>query len=262
MNVVPQSLSRGKCVCMLLFGLPGVGKTRFIGTGDSTLIIRPPTDHTDSIELPANVEELVVRDWTDTFEVFQWGQQGGFKKYEWTWLDSISLFEDMGLDDVFADAVARKESRRAFGPDKGEYGINRSRLGKWIRDMVGLAEFGVTNFGVVANVMQWWDPVKQEDIWMPLVGSAQSSMAVKMCGYMNIVAYLQKAQVGQVQQRQLLVDAKGFAGKDQYNCFPELKSGRHGFTNPSMSDITEAIGAARKAGGSRPKRRPRRSASK
>jgi len=41
-------------------------------------------------------------------------------------------------------------------------------------------------------------------------------------------------------QETLLVDAEGFVGKDQYRCFPKLKSGRHGFINPTMGDI-EAV---------------------
>lgn len=242
----PVTASRG--VSVMIYGVPGAGKTRLIGTGPRTLILRPPTDHTDSIASGADVEELVVDDWASMFEVFQSLQQGELE-YEWVWLDSISLFQDHGLDDVFADAVARKPARAEYGPDKGEYGINMQRIGKLVRDMVGLASAGQFNFGLTAHPFEWWDPIQETDVWAPWIQG--SNMSPKLCGYMNIVAVLQEVRRrdsdgDQPSQRLLLVDAPGHVGKDQLGCFPALKSGRHGFIDPTMGDVIEAIEASRK----------------
>lgn len=246
--IEPQPLRPGKCVCLLVYALPGAGKTRLLGSADSALIIRPPTDHTDSISPPAaGIEEVVVEDHNQISELYEWGQQGGFAKYDWVGIDGITLLEEFGLDDVFQAAVDRKAERAEFGPDKGEYGINRSRLTKLLRDMVGLSKAGQFNLMVTAHVMEIYDHVKEQELWTPAFGSAKTTLSLKLCGYMNIVAYLQaNEKEDEGRQEVLTVDAEGFVGKDQYNCFPALKSGRHGLVNPTMADVEAAIASKRK----------------
>lgn len=234
---------------MMVYGVPGAGKTRLLGSGSRTLIIRPPTDHTDSIPDGADVQELVISDWSGMFETFAWLQQGAHKDFDWVWLDSISLMQDVLLADVMDDAIARRPDRAMnkggvqtpeFGPDQGEYKLNFDRINSWVRDMVGLAKSGSINFGITAHPFEWYDPVLEEDVWSPWVQG--KNMSPKICGYMNIVAYLQEVRKKEEPiQRLLLTDAEGFVGKDQLQCFPELKSGRHGLVEPDMDKITKAI---------------------
>ena len=251
MDPKPLGKSRGG-VNFCLFAPPGTGKTTLIGTGPKTLIIHPPVDHTDSIVLPADVREIVVRDHNDLADALRWVQQDGHKEIDWAWLDSISLMEDVGLDDVFQVAVDRKPSRKEYGPDKGEYGINRGRLMRWVRDMMGLASSGLINFGVTAQPMEVWDPVIEEDIWLPAIGSQNNPLlAIKFCGYMNIVAYLKKTERdGKPATRRLMTEAKGFYGKDQIT-----RGKLNNMRDPDMSKILDEIKRAR---GRRPTRRPRK----
>jgi hypothetical protein len=256
MTIEPQPLQRGKGVCILVYGVPGSGKTRFIGTGSKTLIVRPPTDHTESIQDGADVEEIVVRDHGDLLEVFQGAQQGAYDDFDWFWLDGVSAFEDHGLDDVFQAAIDRKPARADFGPDQGEYGINRSRIMTKLRDLVALSVAGKFNFGVTANVMQWYDPVAEEDIWIPMFGSVKNPLSPKLSGYMNIVAYLQVVKREEEEpQRALMVEADGFYGKDQFDCFPELKSGRHGMVDPTIPKLVSAMKKARRGEKPKPSRK-------
>jgi len=246
----PRPLRRDKCVRWLTFGIPGAGKTRLLATGQRTLIIRPPTDHTDSVDFKTDAEEIEVTDHTELLETYQWVQQGGGDKYDWIWLDGITLFEEYGMDDVFQAAIDRKPERKEFGPDKGEYGINRGRLSRHIRDMVGLSKQGMFNYGVTANLMQVYDPHAEDEIWVPQYGSPKGGGkdALKLCGYMNIVAYMYKTRPkeGKAAQHILTVDSDGFVGKDQYNCFPTTKSGKRAFINPTMQDIAEALESTRR----------------
>lgn len=249
----PRPLSKkgrgGINIC--LFAPPGTGKTTFIGTGPKTLIIHPPVDHTDPIVLPADVKEIIVNDHNDLAGSLQWIQQGGHEEIEWAWLDSIGGMEDLGLDDVFQVAVDRKPSRKEYGPDKGEYGINRGRIMRWVRDMMGLASAGLINFGVTAHPMEVYDPVKEEDVWIPAIGSPNNPlMAIKFCGYMNIVAYLKLTERdGKPPARRLMTEAKGFYGKDQIT-----KGALNGMRDPDMPKVLAEI---QKARNSRP-RRPRK----
>lgn len=243
----PTPLRQQQRTRMLVYGAPGAGKTRFAASGERTLIIRPPTDHTDSVPLPNDAEEIEVEDHNQLFEAFHALQQKQWGPYEWVWLDSISLFEEWGLDDVFQAAIDRQPHRAEYGPDKGEYGINRGRLMKWVRDMVGVSKTGAFNFGVTANVFEIRDPVKEEDLWVPMVGSPSNPLSFKLCGYMNVVAYMEASEKeGKKRQEVLTVDSDGFIGKDQYQAFPKLSSGRHGFVNPTMADVQGAIDGARR----------------
>ena len=233
----------GKGFKMMLFGEPGTEKTRTLGTSKNILIIRPPTDQLGSIEDKTGVKQIVVQDWHDMNETFSWGQQGGFEPYDWVGLDSISLFQDHGLDDVFQDAVDRKPERAEYGPDKGEYGINMRRLSKWVRDMYGLSDRGMFNFFLTAHAEYWEHPITGELILAPWIQG--KGMVSKITGYMNLVGYMSK-EVKDDGSKQVIMytESPGFYGKDQFHVADQLKSGRRGIINPTMGKIEQAIKAA------------------
>lgn len=232
---------------MMLFGFPGVGKTPLIGTQPKTLILRPPTDHTDAIARPENVREMIIKDWASELEAFQYVHQEGWKEFDWVWLDSISVFQDYGLRDVLEDAITRKASRAIikggvkipeFGADVGEYGINMTRLSNTVQDFCGMATEGKINFGLVAHPEPWYDPVDEETKLAPWIQG--KGMIPKICGYMNIIGYLRGGK-----QQILYTNGEGFFGKDQYGAFPKLKSGKRGLVNPTMPKVIDLLEAVR-----------------
>jgi hypothetical protein len=260
---------------MMIYGVNKVGKTRLIGGGKRTLIIRPPDDHTDSIEAGADAEELVLTEWSEMFETFTWLQQGAHREYDWVWLDTISLMQDRLIEDIMTDVLMRRPDRGedkggiqipTYGPDQGEWKLNFDRIAKWVRDMTGIAKAGAFNFGITAHPFEWFDPTKDEEIWTPWIQG--KNMIPKICGYMNIIAYMQKTEDEKkgTTQRVLLVDAPGFLGGDQLDCFPELKSGRHGIVEPTMAKIEAAIKKSpKRVGGSTagtPKRKTKKRVAK
>jgi hypothetical protein len=250
----PRKLRQGEGIIWCMFGIPGVGKTPLIGENKNTLIIRPPTDHTDSIQEPNNVEEIVIRDWASQLEAYQYVAQEGWKKHDWVWIDSLSGFQDFGLRDVLEDAVIRNPSKRGiekggqiiaeFGADQGEYGINFNRLTNMIQDFCGLASEGKINFGITCHPADWYNPVTEETVLAPWIQG--KGMISKICGYMNVITYMQEVQRdGKSPQLQLLSSAKGFYGKDQYHAFPALKSGKRGLIDPTMPKIMDLFEARR-----------------
>lgn len=184
----PRGIRRvepGKKIKICVYGSPGCGKSVLAGTSPGRcLILRPPTDHLDSLPAGSEVEEWVISDWDDMNEAEEYLRHEGGKDYDWVWIDSISLLQDHTLDHVWADAVARKPARAEYGVDKGEYGINMSRLGEWFRHVVGVDQF---NFGVTAHPFETVD-LESEPVMMPWVQGKQ--MTEKICGYMNIVGRL------------------------------------------------------------------------
>lgn len=243
-----QPITRTKHIFMCLYADSGVGKTRLIGGHEgSTLIVRPPTEHTDSIRTPEGVDEWIVKGWNDMNEVEEYARHEGGKDYDWIWLDSISLFQDTGLDEIWADTIAAKPHRAQYGLDKGEYGVNMTRLARWVRSMVGVDQF---NFGVTAHPMEMDDPVSGEVKLQPYVQG--KNMTTKIQGYMNVVAYMEKKEIGKEGDKKiarvLRTEAtETYVAKDQFDAFD---SGR--MVNPTMPKIMAAIEAAK------PKAKPAR----
>lgn len=233
---------------MLIYGVPGAGKTRLIGEASAvkSLIIHPPTDHTDSIR-SGSADEWVVEDWSDMEEVLLYMRGEGAAEYDWLWLDSISLFQKSGLDDLWATVIEEKPTRARYGPDKSEYGINMDRLGRWVRHLVGAPGF---NVGITAHPF-WGENLEGEQHLMPFVQGR--NMPEQICGYMNVVAYLDlvhEDDEGKQPKRVLRTWATDqYYAKDQFDAFDK---GR--LEDPTMDEILSRIEASRA--------RPRRAAAK
>lgn len=227
----------GGNVKFLCYAAPGTGKTRLAGSSTKpTLIIRPPMDHTDSLAtVGSSAEEWVIDSWAEMEEAYEYLKHEGERTYHWLALDSISIWQDSGLDDVFEDTVARKgPERAAFGPDKGEYGVNMHRLAKWVRHICALD----------MNIMITAHPYQSEDdegdmLMMPYVQGKQ--MPEKICGYMNLVGYLKVHESEKRgKTRILLTDRAGkFYAKDQFDAF----GGK--VIEPTLDKIEEDIETAK-----------------
>ena len=236
-----RPVGMGHNIKFICYAAPGTGKTRLAGSSsEPTLIIRPPMDHTDSlVPVGSTAEEWVTDNWHEMEEVYEYMKHEGDRQYHWLSLDSISIWQDSGLDDVFEDTVARKGPERAqFGPDKGEYGVNMHRLAKWVRHICALD----------VNILITAHPFMSEDdegdtLMMPYVQGKM--MPEKICGYMNIVGYLKVHESEKHGQRRvLLTDRAGkWYAKDQFDAF----GGK--LIDPTLDKIEEAIERSRARGG-------------
>lgn len=194
------------------------------------------------------MEECVVRSWTDMLDVLAFLRDSGGGGYEWVWLDSISLFQDTGLDDLWSEVLIEKPARQRYGLDKQEYGINMFRLGNWVRHLVGAEMF---NVGITAHPFEIDnpfepDPDKVEPILMPFVQG--KNMPDKICGYMNMVGYMRRVQDKQGRKRVVMSTefTDKWYGKDQFHAFPDGK-----FWDPTIPKLLDAVHSTQ------PKRRRR-----
>lgn len=235
-----NDVTLGRKTSMCIYGDTGVGKTRLIGGGgNGTLILRPPTDNTDSIRTPG-AKEWIVSDHAELLEVQDYLRADG-KEWDWVWWDSISLWQEVGLDDIWQATIDRTPERARYGLDKGEYGINMNRIGRFLRDMHGLAQSGMFNFGVTALVKELSiseDPEAAKKL-RPWVQGKDMSKA--LMGYMNIVAFYEIVEQNKQFRRVLRTQATDrFDAKDQLDAFPK---GR--LVDPEWPQVAGAIEKAR-----------------
>lgn len=234
-SIMPVTASKKQVWC--LYGNSGIGKTRLIGeTEERTLLIRPPLDHTDSIR-KGNTKEWVVPDWGAMDDVTAHLRGNGSDDWDWVWLDSGSLFQPTGLDDLWDTVITEKPNRARYGPDKQEYGINMFRLMTWIRHMIGTPGF---NFGVTAHVAEVEGLVAPgETLLGPLLqGKNMPQQLVAMC---NVVGYYALDDKGRRVLHTKLHD--DYFAKDQFDAFGESGDVR----NPTWAKLMTAIEEARAA---------------
>lgn len=255
-----QPVGASSKINMLLHSDMGVGKTTFIGSGGKQfkiVIMRPPIDHVDPI-VGSGCQEIVVHNWEEIFEGLEWAEHEAHRELGedgWFWLDSISLMQDIGLDDVYEGVLDRKgpvgsaarKDREAFGPDQGVYGVNMWRIGQWVRHMVGAQ---IINLGITAHSFYWEpdDGVTASAIWPWIQGKM---MPQKISGMMNLVAYMETKE-REVRDRTRIVrvmhtnKTEHYYAKCQFK-LPDGSSvfGRGDVINPTLPGVVEAISKGR-----------------
>lgn len=236
-----QPLGHSKHIFMGLHGYSSAGKTRLISTLPRTLIIRPPIEHTESVKEPAaGVKEWVVHDWNEMLDdVLDYLRHEG-KKWQFVWLDSASGWQDVGLDDVWDDTVAKFPHRKKTPVDRGEYNANMVRLARFCRAAVGCDQF---NFGFTA----WPEELEDEAGNTRLMPWIQGkNMSNRFVGYMKLVCYLERVPKAKGSDEFVRVlrwnESTKYFTKDQIG----LPNGGK-LVNPTMPKLMELIEEARAA---------------
>lgn len=131
---------------IILTGPPGCGKTPLIATGKNTLIL--DGDRGTASAAGTGADKWPITGWNDMDEAYEYLRHEKHP-YEWIWLDSISLGQDVLLEDVMMDVIInrQKSHRKPYLIDKGEYGENMQRLKQWVRHMQAQS----FNFGITAH---------------------------------------------------------------------------------------------------------------
>jgi hypothetical protein len=233
-----RPLGSSKSIKILVCAPSGWGKTRLAGTSPGNgLFIRPPVDYVDSVndEDRPRWKEWVVNDWTAMEDVFEHCRHEADKLYDWVWFDSISAYQDIGLDDLWQVIIDEKPHRKRYGLDKGDYWINMQRLGRWVRDMATLSNSGAFNFGITAWPAELSPSPEDSEIEQKMMPWVQGkNMAMKVCGYVNVVAFGTITSKGT--RRLQLNESEHIYAKDQFDLTDK------GFMlNPTMSKIQTAV---------------------
>ncbi len=221
----------------LIYGDPGTGKSVLAGSAapeKKTLFLKSKSDNIESVPLQGyEVDAWTMENWNDMEEAdhaLRFDDLG----YEVVNLDTITLFQELGLENIMQDLLDQgKSHRKLYLPDKGEYGQNMNRLSMWVRNIVGINQF---HFFMVAHAFMWTEPGEDEERRWPLIQG--KGMPAKIAGYCNLVGYLTAGTNDDgVYTRRLHVRKEDdYYGKDGWDAFPA------GFVNdPTLPKIFSAI---------------------
>ena len=243
-------LTMSSSIKLLVQADSGWGKTRLLGTSPGrNLIIRPPTDMVDSIlaKDKPRCSQWIADDWSEMEDIEESLRMEGKKNWDWVWFDSISGYQDIGLDDLWDTIITENPRRKRHGLDKGDYGINMQRLGRWVRNIVAIADTGAFNFGITAwpkELEPSPDDPDREAKLMPWVQG--KNMSSKVCGYMNVIAFGDLTSKGTRVLR--FMETPRYVARTQFDDQSgpgTFKGADYKILNPDMPKIIEMIDKSR-----------------
>ena len=228
---------------ILIYAESGAGKTVLAASSPNALILDADNGMASAAALGLECDVWSVKDYKDLDEAYDFKRRAPeAKKYDWVWLDSATLFQELGMDQIMQETVKRSPHRDPYVPDRLEYVRNQNHLSNWVRHMKALPG----NFGITALVTR----IEDEDgdvMYVPAItGGGKIPMYAKMCGYMDIVGRLhvvrKKGEETRTRLLQTQEDGKFYA-KDRFNVLGQMR-------DPAIPDLTDAVmnGRRRKTG--------------
>lgn len=209
-----KSLNLGEeHIRFLVYGEPGVGKTLLATSSPKCLVLKADPNIVSAAMAHRKVDVWDIEDWQDMDEAGEYLlHSAAADGYEWVWLDSVTHFQERGLDSIMRDIALARSNRLVWAADKGEYGQNMMRLNQWMRWNVVPAK---VNFGVTAHELKYEVPSTDKVIIMPYVQGKE--MPEKFSSYMNIVGRLTAViKDDQVERRLTTRKSSSAYGKDNF----------------------------------------------
>jgi hypothetical protein len=219
--------STNKGINMCLYADNGTGKTALITSSPGLILQADPGGTTTAASMGREGRAKIITNWDDMDETLDYFRNGpGAKKYGWVWLDSVSVFQEIGLEDIMTQVVSRKPHRKVWHPDVGEYGENMNRLKLWVRHMCGVP----VNFGFTAHPFRTEDEQTGEIQYLPWVQG--KGMPNSLCGMVDVIAFMrieEDHQVCHFKKRNM------YYAKDRYGALPSR------MVDPSLPKIEGLI---------------------
>jgi hypothetical protein len=234
-QIVPLGEGLDKFIRILVYSRPGQGKTVLAGTGGAkTLILEADRGTESAVVRGSKAQKWELTDWESLYEAISYLRHGGASDFDWVWLDSLTLFQERGMDDIMEELHARKPHREIWAPDKGEYGQNMNRLSRAIRELKDLP----INLGITAHEYLWEDENGVvEPMIMPRIQGR--GMPEKVCSYMGVVGRME-LKASKDGKDYTVLDCRGterFYGKDRYGTIGRM-------VRPTIPKIVQAAASA------------------
>ena len=224
---------------MMVYGEPGVGKTVFAGTSPKALmLVNDGAETLSAAGMGSTADSWVCSGYDEIDEAYEYLRHEGQDEYEWVWVDNLTLLQDQAMDQIMEQLVRDKPHRNRWVPDQHEYLVNQNRISTMVRNFKHLR----MHVGFTAHLM------KSEDddgrvLYLPMLQGGQGALSQKICGYMNIVGYLEAVRKeGKIERRMILEKRSKYLAKGRFPGMPGV------LTDPTVPLLESSI-AASLAGG-------------
>jgi AAA domain len=178
-----------KYTSILIFGDPGSGKTPLALTAPNPIVLECDRGLKAAAVAKARGKKWVIDDYNDLTKAYEYMRNGGCRKFDWLIMDSLTMFQDRGLDHIMDDLHAEKPHRQVWAADRGEYGQNMNRISRFIRDLVALPINVIVTCTAMVHEVERPDGTTVTSYWPTVKGV---NMPQKIASYFDIVAHLQQ----------------------------------------------------------------------
>lgn len=232
----------------LFYSEPGAGKSTLAASSAAvgkTLILnadRPDALDT-ALELGYKVDVWEYQSYADLDDAYEFLRHGGTKEYDWVWLDTATIAQDKGMDQIMRELVASNPNRSLYLPDKPQYQQNQQRLGMWVRNMSKLH----INFGLTAHVMSVVDEEDGETHYMPAFQGGRGNLSQKISANVGVVGRLYTTRVDREvngKKRKVRVRSLQVQPMGKYYAKGPIALGNE-VVNPTMEKMMESINSRR-----------------
>jgi hypothetical protein len=252
-TIYPASI-RDNFINILVYGIPGIGKTYLAGTSPRCLILECGTgETTTNVSAGQKVDVWQILSRTELTDAHEYLRHEGHDDYDWVWLDGWSTLDSRLMQEqmqmVGGMTTGSGKTKSELVPDKPDYLKVQSIISNFAQWFVDLP----INFGATAHVMLEDTKSFDEDgdqvaepMMMPQIQGGRGKMSQKVAAMVDIVAYMDtvtvKTQADEEdtkEVRSLLIVGDGrHLARSRYGALDS----RHGWLlNPTIPKITAEI---------------------
>lgn len=225
---------------VLIYSDPGDGKTPLAVTAPNHLLLECDRGLKSAAISGAKGKKWVIEDYNDLTKAYDYMRNTGCARFEWLILDSLTMFQDRGLDHIMDDLHAIKPHREVWAADRGEYGQNMNRLSRFVRNLVDLPVNVIVTCTKFVSEVEQADGSTVAEYW-PMVKGV--NMPQKISSMFDIVAHLQRVSFKKDPTKEYpvlsTVRRDGWYARDRYGAIGRMP-------NPTIPKVIAAIEAKKK----------------
>lgn len=214
----------------LVYGEPGVGKTRLCGSADDVpamrkvLMVDVEAGSMSIRETNPEVDTVRVTTWKEMQEVYDYLYAGNHD-YNTVILDSLTEIQKFNMMDIMTQRVAEREDLDPDVPGMREWGKNLEQMRRFVR------AFRDLDMNTFFTALAKSDTDKRTGV-MTKKPSLSGKLADEVAGFLDIVIYMYVKEVDGASSRMILTGAtEQFIAKDRTGRLPLV------IQEPSMLEI-------------------------
>lgn len=227
---------------VLIYGDSGTGKTRLAATAPKVLVIDVNDQGHDSVRRDIDPDFIQIQYWGELVDIY-WFLHEGDHEYRSVCLDTVTNLQNICMDFVMGDEIARDASRDPDMPSRQAWG----KVGKLMRtQIINFRNLPMNTIFVAQLRAKSVGDEEDEDTEIVYGPEVSPSIEKTLKAAVGTIGYLTKKEVvvknkkkktarKEVRRRLLLGDSERYMSKDRNGVFPSH------IDAPDLSEMLELI---------------------